>query len=72
VVVQVLHVNTDGFGVCFHQHDGSLFRCVYKMLYEPLNKELPRTSDSNSDKYGDTGLPQIVRLNVVSGVSKCQ
>ena len=72
VVVQVIHVNTDGVGVCFHQHDGSLFRCIYKTMYEARHKKLDSAPASISDKYRNTGLPQVVSLNVVSRMSKYQ
>ena len=72
VVVQVMHVNTDGVGVCFHQYDGSLFRSIYKMMYEPIHKASDEVTDSVSEQFCNAGLPQVASLSVVSGKSKYQ
>jgi len=46
IVVQVMHVSEDGFGVCFHRYDNRLFRYIYKMMYEPIHQiiSIPNTS----------------------------
>ena len=41
IVVQVMHINEDGFGVSFHKHDSRLFRYLYKMMYEPAHQVRP-------------------------------
>lgn len=45
VEVQVKHINSDGFGVCFDQDDSGLFRYIYEIIYEPTDQVLARKDD---------------------------